>query len=77
MKQIRYFLDNNQEMDSGTIETENGPIEISWTPEQMQKRTEAAAYLETSCPEVSEGLRSVILEIIWIRLISEKERGFL
>ena len=72
MKQIRYFLDNNQEMDPGTIETERGSVEISWTPEQMEKRMEAAAYLETNCSEVSEDLRNVILDIIWTTFVTDK-----
>lgn len=71
MEQIQYFLDNDKEMDPGTIETEKGPVEISWTPEQMETRELAADYLEESCSEVSEDLRNVILDIIWTTFVTE------
>ncbi len=72
MEQIRYFLKNDKEMDPGTIETDQGPVEVSWTPEQIEKRKEAAAYLETNCGEVSEDLRNVLLNIIWTTFVTDE-----
>ena len=72
IEQIRYFLDNDQEMDPGTIETDQGPVEVSLTEEQMERKTEAADYLETNCGEVSEDLRNVLLNIIWTTFVTPK-----